>query len=380
MGTEDERVKALKTPAVLYSINYENLPWLVKWYGDKWPFEVVVADESTRLKGFRLRQGTQRAKALGKVAHSKVKRFIELTGTPAPNGLIDLWGQAWFLDKGERLGATFSAFEQRWFQKVPIGRQFFKVRPLAAAQSEIQARLADLCLSLRPEDHFSLRAPVVKRIEVDLPPEAKKHYRALEKEMFTKIAGSEIVADNAAAKTMKCLQLCNGAVYDDSGQWHAVHDAKLDALQSVIEEAAGMPVLVAYWFRSDCERILKRFAQAKVLKLGSKVIDAWNRGEIPMLLVHPQSAGHGLNLQHGGNLLAFFGHWWDLELRQQVIERIGPVRQMQAGYDRVVFVYDIVAKGTVDELVVERHETKREVQDLLMSAMSRREEKADLSV
>lgn len=245
VGTPEERRAALRRPASVFSTNYENLPWLIEHLGDKWPFRKVVADESTKLKSFRLRQGGKRAQALGRVAHSKVSRFIELTGTPSPNGLQDLWGQAWFLDQGVRLGRTYDSFKQRWFQAVPGGDGYQQIRPLPHAQREIEERLRDLCLSLDARDYFDIREPIVNVIRVDLPSKARKLYRDMEREMFMQVDEHEVEAFSAAAKTIKCLQLANGAAYtDDGGSWTEVHDAKLQALESVVEEAAGAPVLV----------------------------------------------------------------------------------------------------------------------------------------
>jgi SNF2 family DNA or RNA helicase len=328
----------------------------------------VVADEATKLKGFRLRQGTQRAKALARVAHKRVTRWINLTGTPSPNGLADLWGQTWFIDQGQRLGRTFDGFSTRWFRPHHSG---FGVVAMPHAQAEIQAKLADVCLSLDARDWFDLREPIVNVIRVDLPAKARALYRDMEREMFAQIAGHEVEAFNAASRTIKCLQIANGAAYTDdtATQWVEIHDAKLQALESIINEAAGAPVLVAYHFKSDLARLQRAFPQGRALDAGPGTIQAWNAGQIPLLFAHPASAGHGLNLQDGGNILAFFGHNWNLEEFQQIIERIGPTRQAQAGHDRPVFIHHIVAADTVDELVMARRESKREVQDLLMDAM-----------
>jgi len=373
-GTEAERRKALKQRATIYTINYENLPWLVDHFGERWPFKTVVADESTKLKGFRYRQGGQRARALGKVAHKYVRRFIELTGTPSPNGLADLWGQAWYIDAGQRLGRTFTAFTGRFFQSIPMPGGYSQIKPLAFAQEQIQDRLRDVCLTIDAKDHFDLQAPIVTPVFVDMPPKAMRLYRDFEREMFMQLGEHEVEAFSAAARTVKCLQLANGAAYvgEDNQVWEEVHHAKLDALEDIIEEAAGAPVLVAYHFRSDLARIQKAIPKARALDHDPRTIAEWNAGQIPVLLAHPASAGHGLNLQHGGNIIAFFGHWWNLEEHDQIIERIGPVRQRQAGYERPVFVYYIVSRGTVDELVMARRETKREVQDLLLDAMKPR--------
>ena len=377
IGKPEQRVRALKTKADIYTVNYENLPWLVSFLGTDWFFTKVVADESTKLKGFRVSQGSVRARALGKVAHTKVKRFIELTGTPSPNGIKDLWGQCWFLDRGERLGTSFTAFTNRWFQSVSVGvdRNAIQLVPFEHSQNEIQDRLKDICISIEAKDYFDIKEPITTTLEVELKGKARKLYDDMEKEMFIELSNSvEVEAFNAASKTIKCLQIASGAIYtDESGAYQAVHDLKIQALESVIEEAAGMPVLVSYHFKSDLDRLLKAFPQGRHLNKDPQIIRDWNVGKIPVLFAHPASAGHGLNLQDGGNILVFFSHWWDLEQYQQIVERIGPTRQAQAGHDRPVFIYHIVAKGTMDEVVMERRESKREVQDLLMESMKKRE-------
>lgn len=380
VGTEAERRQALKYDASVYTTNYENIPWLVEHFGNRWPFDHVISDESTRLKGFRLKQGTKRALALAKVAHTHIKRFTELTGTPAPNGLQDLWGQTWFLDAGQRLGRTYTGFRDRWFAP---SRDGFGLKPHDHTQGEIQAALQDICLTIDAKDWFDLKEPIVNNIYVDLPPKIRRLYDEMEKDFFIKLeSGHEIEAFNAAARTQKLLQIANGACYVDplvetdhdpkSKEWKELHDAKIQALDEVIEEAAGTPVLVAYQFKSDLARLKRAFPSGRHLDKESSTLVAWNRGEIPVLFAHPQSAGHGLNLQDGGNILVFFGHTWNLEDRLQILERIGPVRQLQAGYDRNVFIHNIIARDTVDELVMARVETKREVQDILLEALRRR--------
>lgn len=375
VGDAKARAAALRNKnASVFTINYENLPWLAEHLSATkrpWPFAKVIADESTKLKGFRTRQGTQRAKAIGRVAHRHVRRWTNLTGTPSPNGLKDLWGQTWFLDAGERLGRSFTAFQQRWFQKSFDG---FNIEPLPFAQEQIEDKLRDLCLSLDIRDFMSIAEPIVSTIYVDLPPKARRIYDEMEKKMYAQVGEHEVEAFSAAAKTMKCLQLANGAVYvgEDSTQWEEVHDAKLQALEDIVEEAGGMPVMVAYHFKSDLARLQRAFPKGRALDTNRSTIPDWNAGRIPILFTHPASAGHGLNLQDGGNILVFFGHNWNLEEFQQIIERIGPTRQMQAGHDRPVFIYHIVARDTVDELVMARRESKKEVQELLLEAMKRR--------
>jgi SNF2 family DNA or RNA helicase len=383
VGTETERKaavrRAIRGEAAVFTINYENLPWLIEHLDGRWPFGMVIADESTKLKGFRLRQGTQRAKALARISHVHATRWVNLTGTPSPNGLQDLWGQTWFLDAGQRLGRTFEAFKHRWFRPSWSGHG---IEPLAHSQDEIQNVLRDICLSLDAKDYFDIKEPIETVIGIELTHKARALYTEMEKRMFMEIEGHEIEAVNAASKTMKCLQLASGAVYVDpladedahprSKQWKEVHDAKIEALEDVIEEAAGMPVLVAYHFRSDLARLVAAFPRGKVLDDDPQTVRDWNAGKIPILFSHPASAGHGLNLQDGGNIIVFFSHDWNLENFMQIIERIGPTRQIQAGYDRAVFIYYIVARDTVDEDVMERRKSKREVQDILMEAMKRR--------
>lgn len=380
IGNEAERRQALKYDASVYTTNYENIPWLVEHFGDRWPFEHVVSDESTRLKGFRLRQGTKRARALGKVAHTHIKRFTNLTGTPAPNGLQDLWGQTWFLDAGKRLGKTYTGFRDRYFT---VGHGGFGLSPLEYSQNLIQEALRDICLTVDSKDYFDLKDPIVNNIYVDLPPAARRLYDTMEKEFFIQLeSGHEIEAFNAAARTQKLLQIANGACYVDpltesdheprAKEWKELHDAKIQALEDVIEEAAGAPVLVAYQFKSDLARLKRAFPSGRHLDAEPSTIVDWNAGKIPVLFAHPQSAGHGLNLQDGGNILVFFSQDWNLENRLQILERIGPVRQLQAGYDRNVFIHNILARDTVDELVLARVETKREVQDILLEALRRR--------
>lgn len=385
IGTADDRKWALKREAEVYTINYENLEWLVDLMGDAWPFKTVVPDEATRLKGLRVSmqksktgkefltgQGGKRTKALAKVAHTKVKRFIELTGTPSPNGLQDLWGQMWFLDP-KLLGHTYDSFKRRWFQKSFDGHG---LDPLPFADQQIHDALRDVCMSLKVEDWFDIELPIEKTIYVDLPFKARAQYREMEKQMFTEIDGHEIEAFAAAARTQKCLQLANGAAYvgdplaPGERKWVPVHTEKLEALESLLEEAGGMPLLVSYEFKSDLARILAWF-KGKAVDIGTaKGMEQFRAGKALIGCGHPASVGHGVDgLQDVTNIGVFFGHNWNLETYLQFIERIGPVRQAQSGHKRPVYLYHIVARGTVDELVMSRRETKRDVQDILMEAL-----------
>lgn len=377
VGTAGQRAQALREDSAIFTINYENVPWLVDWFKYNprpWPFKTIIADEVTKLKGFRTRQGTKRAKALAEVAHKKVERWVGLTGTPAPNGLKDLWAPMWFVDGGQRLGKSYTAFAERWFRK---GYNGYGMEPTASAQREIHALVSDVCLSLDARDYFDISAPITNTILVDLPRKARQQYRDMEKKMFLELEGhlgpTEVEALNAASKTQKCLQLANGAIYtDEKRNWAEVHDAKIQALDDIIEEAGGAPVLVAYHFKHDLARLKSSYPSARVLDSDPQTIRDWNAGKIPVLFAHPASAGHGLNLQDGGNILVFFSVNWNLEEHQQIIERIGPVRQAQAGHDRPVFIHYILAHDTVDQDVLERLESKRSVQDILMQAMKRR--------
>lgn len=382
MGTEAQRKAALRVDADIYVTNYEQLPWLVKYLGDKWPFDTVIADEATKLKGFR--GSIQRSKtgkrfiradsglrtgSLARVIHSRVRRVVELTGTPSPNGVKDLWGQMWFLDGGTRLGRTFGSFEERWFQKARDGHTLV---PLPHAFDEVTGRIEDICLSIQAKDYFDLYEPIINTIEVQLPEKAMRQYREMEREMFLEIESTGIEAFNAASRTIKCLQLANGAIYlDDSGAWTEVHKAKVEALESIIEEAGGAAVLVAYKFKSDRERLLKHFKGAVDLATTAGMA-AFKAGKASIGIGHPDSIGHGIDgMQEVCNEIAFFGLDYNLETRQQIIERIGPTRQFQSGFDRPVFVHNIIAKGTLDELVLERVETKADVQQLVLDRFRR---------
>ena len=369
------RERAFFTPADIYVINYEGLPWLNDFL-DKirkpWPYPVVIADESTRLKSYRKRSGSVRAAALAKHV-DRMERFVALTGTPSPNGLQDLWGQLYFIDQGQRLGRSFSAYMNRWFRPEQVAADAAAVRwiPFKHSPEQIMNAIADVCLSVRAEDYFDIDKPRFVDVKVQLDDQAMKIYRNMERDMFVQLQSVDVEALNAAAKTMKCLQLASGALYtDEEHSFEVVHDAKLDALESILEEASGEPLLVAYQFVSDRQRLLKRFPQAKAFDKTPEMVHDFNAGQIPMLLVHPASAGHGISLQDGSSKLVVFSQWWNLEEYQQVIERIGPMRQIQAGHPRVVTVYNLIAEGTVDETVMKRKTTKASIQSLLMERMA----------
>lgn len=383
-GSAKARRDALLADADIYTINYENIPWLVEELKGDWFFDLIVADESTRLKGLRARQGTQRAKALAKVAF-KSEGFVELTGTPAPNGLLDLWGQMWFLDKGARLGKSFSAFQKEFFYPISRGggaTRWVEWKLQEGSDKRIKRRIEDVSITVNPEDYFDVAKNIFNDIVVELPREVMRQYRKFARELYLELeGGAEVTAANAAVKTGRLLQMASGAVYVEDGEgsdaYTVIHRAKIEALASVIEEANGAPVLCAYSYRHEVDRILKAFPYARVLDKSPQTIRDWNKGKIPLLLAHPASCGHGLNLQDGGNILVFFSCTWSLELHDQIVERIGAVRQAQAGHDRPTFVHYLVAKGTLDEAVKERLATKRDILDVLLDKKQAIEGEAD---
>jgi hypothetical protein len=368
-SSPQQRIAALLLKGDVYTINYENLVWLQEYFGDKWPFRIVIADESTKLRGYRLKgQGGKRAAALGKVAHF-TGRWVNLTGTPSPHGLESLWGQQWFVDFGHRLGTSYTDFMKRWFIVDPYTRQ---VEPRPNARPEIYAALADCTIALRAEDWLDVKKPHYFEKRVELPPDARVHYKTMEKEFFAQLPDKQIVAWAAVAKSGKLLQMASGSIYDEQKIDHWVHDAKVDALRSLYDEL-GENLLVVYHFKFDVARIQKEFPEAVAYR-DKRDADLWNSGKCPMMLVHPKSAGHGLNLQHGGRAVAFFTNTFDMELRLQVLERIGPARQLASGYDRAVLIYDIIANRTMDEQALDVVSGRVGEQDALMAARARSRE------
>jgi SNF2 family DNA or RNA helicase len=387
-GSAAERSAALRTRADIYTIHYGLLTWLMAELAGKWIFRAVVADESTRLKSQRCsyrkhpktgkvsfyEAGSVNAAALARVAH-RAPRWINLTGTPAPNGLKDLWGQHWFIDYGAELGHSYDSFTRRWFmQRRGTSAEQSVFDPLPHAHDEITSRIAPTTISLNAYDWFDCERPREVILDVVLSDKVMKQYRKLHNEAVLQLSEEvTVTAANAGVITNKCLQLASGHLFDENRVAHHIHDEKLDALESLYESQCGAPLLVGYSFTPDRDAILKRFPQAELLpsedKAQAEVEDRWNRGLIPMLVVHPASAGHGLNLQYGGCDLCFYSQTWDLELREQLIERIGPVRQMQAGLNRVVNVYNLIAERTFDKVVFDRSLSKATVQQTIMEAV-----------
>ena len=360
LGTEAQRIRALQTDADIYCINRENIPWLVKYYGARWPFDGVVLDELSSFKS----AGSKRFKALRRKLGC-IKRIVGLTGTPAPNGLIDLWPQIYLLDRGERLGKTLGAFRSKWF--VPDrsnGHIVYSYRQLPGAAEDIKSRLSDLCMSLSKEDWLSLPGQVYEDVVIPPPPELLRKYRKFEREKVLEALddNGDIVALNAAALTNKLLQFANGAVYDQEGGVHELHTLKLDALEDLIEGAGGESVLVFYAFKHDRDRIMQRI-ECRELKSQAS-IDDWNEGRIHVALAHPASVGHGLNLQAGGHIIVWFGLTWSLELYQQANERLN-----RPGQTHMCRIYHLVLQGTHDERVLRALADKDTNQTGLLTAL-----------
>lgn len=361
LGTEKQRLKALEQEADIYCINRENVQWLVKHYGLAWPFDMVVIDELSSFKN----PSAQRFKKLRQV-RPLVNWLWGLTGTPSPNGLIDLWAQMYLLDRGERLEPTVTKYRAKYFR--PGNGQGYVVYewlPRPGSEDAIYTAIGDVCVSMKAADYLKLPERVDVVYNVALDDHARQLYKEMEKETMLTLSDTEVVdAGTAGVVTGKLMQIANGAVYDEDSKVHELHEAKLDALEDLIEAANGRPVLVFYAYQHDRDRILQRFPQA--IKLGGeKEIAAWNKGEIPILLAHPAGAGHGLNLQDGGNRVVWFGLTWSLELYQQANARI--YRQGVKG--EYVTITHLVAEGTVDEDVMKVLAGKATKQEALLAAV-----------
>lgn len=382
IGTQEQRIAALKSGADIITINYDNIEWLIDTVGELWPWDMVIADEATRLKGLRIAlltsskgneftrgQGSVRAKALAKVAHTKVRRWINLTGSPAPNGIVDLWGQNYFIDPSA-LGSSFTAFKDRWFRTRPDNRGGMTVEPLPFAKKQIEERLRPFTLTIDPKDWFDVKEIIERPVYVDLPAKARRIYDEVQDQLFSEIEkGTFVEAFDATGTLNKCLQIGNGFAFTEKGVWSHIHDEKIEALRSIVEETSGVPLLVVYQYIPDKERILKAFPKARTLDAKYAEAD-FQQGKIPMLVVHPASAGHGLNLQQSCYICVDFSTGFNLEYDEQVVERVGPVRQIQSGFDRNVFRYRICARDTVEEhSAIPRIKTKASVQDSLKDAM-----------
>ena len=359
VGTERERISALSTPADIYIINRENIQWLVEESGLIFDFDMAVIDELSSFKNHQ----SKRFRAFTKV-RPKLKRIVGLTGTPAGNGLMDLFAEFKLLDMGERLGRLIGQYRNAYFQPDKRnGMVVYSYKPLPDAEQQIYDKISDITISMKAADHLKMPELVSTEYAVQLSDKEREKYDRLKKELVLSTEDNEVTAANAASLSNKLSQMANGAVYSDDESVMQIHDRKLDALEDIIESMNGKPLLVAYWFKHDLERIRKRF-EIREIKSSEDISD-WNSGKIPVALIHPASAGHGLNLQNGGSTLVWFGLTWSLELYQQTNARLW--RQGQPA-DTVV-IQHIIAKGTIDEQIMKALKTKDTTQAALITAV-----------
>ena len=363
VGTAAERIKALKSDADIYIINRENIPWLIEKSGLPFDYDMVVIDELSSFKNWQ----AKRFRALMKV-RPKVKRIVGLTGTPSSNGLMDLFAEYKLLDMGQRLGRFIGQYRNRYF--VPDktnGHVVYSYKLLPGAEEAIYDRISDITISMKSADHLKMPELVNSRYMVRLDEPELVKYERMKRDLLLQLPDGEVTAANAAALSGKLSQMANGAVYSDDGTYETIHDRKLDALEDIIEAANGKPILAAYWYQHDLERIQERLSE---LKVGCARLDKernirrWNEGKIHVGLIHPASAGHGLNLQSGGNILVWFGLTWSLELYQQTVARL-----WRQGQKETVSVIHILAAKTIDEQIMHALETKDHTQRALIDAV-----------
>lgn len=360
LGSAAERKAALQRKAFLYIINRENVAWLVK--NHYWDFDMVVIDELSSFKSNK----AERFKAMKKV-RPMVTRIVGLTGTPAPNTLLDLWPQMYLMDMGQRLGRFIGGFRDRFFLTDKRNREIiYSYKPREGAEDAIYALISDICISMKAADYLDMPERIDNRIEVSMSPKERKLYDDFQKDMVLSIDDEELDAANAVSLSNKLLQMANGAVYGEDKKVIPIHDRKLDALEDLVEAANGKPLLVAYWYKHDLQRIKARFKNARCIDT-AKDIDDWNAGKIPLALIHPASAGHGLNLQDGGCTIVWFGLTWSLELYQQLNARL-----WRQGQKHTVVIHHIVTKGTHDEDVMWALENKDTRQSALIEAVRAR--------
>lgn len=361
LGSEGKRLRAVNTPADVYVINRENVPWLVDHYRNDWKFDMVVVDELSSFKNGK----AKRFKSLTWV-RPHIKKFVGLTGTPAPNGMMDLWAQVYLLDGGERLGRTITAYRQAYFIQNTHGGNFSTFEEKNESAEEIRQRISDICISMKAEDYIQLPERTDVTVPVILDSKARALYDKFEKEMFLQIDEESLDAGTAAVLSNKLLQMCNGAVYGDNGVVQ-IHDCKIEAFMELVEAAQGQPMLVFYNFKHDLERIKNALAKTK-LTVGelksADYIDLWNDRKLNILLAHPASAAYGLNLQTGGSHIVWFGLNWSLELYQQANARL----YRQGQQDKVI-IHHLVVTDSVDEIVMAALGNKERTQDALLEAL-----------
>lgn len=362
-GTERDRKLALRKKTEIHIISRDNVAWLVTYLGCAWPYDMVVIDELSSFKSPKAIRFRQLRKVI-----PLSKRVVGLTGTPAPNSLIDLWAQIYLLDGGERLGKNITHFRDTYFTPGKRrGAQVFSYDlKKGTPEQQIYKLIGDICVSMKAEDYLKLPEKISRIVSVNMPAEVAARYKSFEQELIMEMDTGEVInAANAAALCNKLLQFANGSVYDEEKRSHHTHDEKLEALDEIIEAAGGRPVLVFYWYKSDLERLQARFKEYKPRKLNTEQdIKDWNAGKIQVMFAQPQSAGHGLNLQAGGNIIVWFGLTWSLELYQQANARL-----YRQGQEMAVIIHHLVAKGTIDEDVMMTLERKADGQNALMHAV-----------
>lgn len=364
LGSLSARIDAISKPADIYIINRDNVKWLVDYCVfalRRWPFDMVVLDESSSFKNPR----AQRFKAL-KSVKSSIQRVVELSGTPAPQDMKDLWSQVYLLDGGARLGQSATAFNQRFCELERRGNRFVYGKLKPGADAQIKKLIGDICVSMKAEDYLELPKITYSIVPVELDKKARKDYKQLERDMLLPVDNTEITVAGAAALSNKLLQLANGALYDENQGVHVVHDAKLDALEELMEGLQGQSVLVFYSFKHDIDRIVNRFTKKYRVRVykNSKDADDWNAGRITMLLAHPASTAYGLNLQAGGHNVVWFGLNWSLELYQQANARL-----YRQGQEKPVVVHHLVVQDSIDQRVIDALDAKKDGQDALMDAI-----------
>ncbi len=358
LGAEKKRIAALSQAADIYVINRENVQWLINYYRKKFPFDMVIIDESSSFKN----PASKRFRALRKI-RPLIKRIVELTGTPAPNSLMDLWAQMFLLDGGERLGRTLSEYRQKYFTAgAKNGHLVYNWVPIRNADKIIYKKISDICISMKSEDYLKLPPVINNFVKVNLSEEVQTAYKKFEKNLILSVKEETLTAANAAVLANKLLQFANGAVYNEDGKIIEIHETKLKALAEMLEEI-NQPILIFYWFRHDLERLQKKFSFAVQLK-SAEDIKNWNNGKIKILLAHPASAGHGINLQFGGNIIVWFSLTWSLEFYQQANKRLH-----RSGQDKPVIIHHLIAGDTIDETVVKVLANKNSCQENLLSAL-----------
>lgn len=369
LGSIQQRITALESPADVYVINRENTQWLVEYYGHDWPFDVVVLDESSSFKNHQ----AKRFRAL-RAVRPKINRLIELTGTPSPHGLTDLWAQIFLLDGGKRLGRTVSVYREMYF--VPDKRSrttIFSYAPRDGAEEEIYKQISDICISMKAEDYLQLPELIYEDIPVALDPAAKRAYDRMERDMLLEVEDELITAATAAALTGKLLQLCNGAVYDEDGRAQEIHTCKIEALLETVEQLGGQHAIIYYYYQHDRDRLIAALGKTGLtvrVYQGYQDQDDWNAGKIDLLLAQPASCGYGLNLQDGGHHVIWFGLTWALEDYQQANKRLH-----RQGQKYPVIIHRLIVQGGQDEDVVKSLESKDGAQESLLAALKARIDK-----